>query len=353
MVTVLPPSVSADELSSLWLELEQRSEASFFQSWGWIGAWYRALPDAVERSVFQIHDGGRLVAMGILAAPPSSGARVQSLHETGDMRFDTITIEHNGVLCDRDWAARNRSTMFEALVPLFPNLRRLRLSGVAEAYRDVVAPAGFELSQVGTAPLFVLDLDDAGFGAISKGTAYKIRKAHRTYSRFGDVKVSEPRDQAEALIYLQEMASLHQRYWTRRGKSGAFANAHFNKFHRALISDRFGAGEIQLLHVAAGSETLGYLYNFRYRDVVYAYQSGFNYDLIQNGRPGLLSHWEAVLYNRARGMSSYDFLAGYNQLKQSLANRQSSLYWMHLERPSPLYRISRWLRSARNHVRRH
>jgi hypothetical protein len=52
-------------------------------------------------------------------------------------------------------------------------------------------------------------------------------------------------------------------------------------------------------------------------------------------------------------MAAYDFLAGYNQLKQSLANRQSSLYWMHLERPSPLYRIGRWLRSARAHVRRH
>ena len=352
MVTVLAPSVSADELSEIWLELEQRSEASFFQSWGWIGTWYRCLPEGVERVVFQAHHSGRLVAMGILAAPRASGGRILSLHETGDMRFDAITIEHNGILCERDWATQHRSTLLEALVPLFPNMRRLRLPGVADAYRDIAAPTGFELSQVGTAPLFVLDLDDAGFSAISKGTAYKIRKAHRSYSRFGEVKVSEPRDPAEALAYLTEMASLHQRYWTRRGKSGAFANAHFNKFHRALIADRFASGEIQLLHVTAGPETLGYLYNFRYRNVVYAYQSGFNYDLIPNGRPGLLSHWEAVLYNRARGMSAYDFLAGYNQLKQSLANRQSNLYWMHLERPSPLYRIARWLRSARDHVRR-
>jgi hypothetical protein len=318
-----------------------------------MGTWYRALPDTVERTVFQIHDAGTLVAMGILATPRAAGPRVLSLHETGDMRFDTITIEHNGILCDRDWAAHNRTTFLKQLVPLFPEMRRLRLSGVSEAYCGIMPPSGFELTQVGMAPLFVLDLNDAGFDAISKGTQYKIRKAHRTYSKFGDVKVSEPQDEAEALIFLQEMAGLHQRYWTRRGKSGAFANAHFNKFHRALISSRFATGEIQLLHVGAGSETLGYLYNFRYRDVVYAYQSGFNYDLIPNGRPGLLSHWEAVLYNRARGMATYDFLAGYNQLKHSLANRQSSLYWMHLERPSPLYRIGRFLRSARDHVRRH
>ena len=148
MVTVLAPSVSADELSEIWLELEQRSEASFFQSWGWIGTWYRSLPDTVERIVFQAHHAGRLVAMGVLAKPRASGSRILSLHETGDIRFDAITIEHNGILCDRDWAAQYRATLLEALVPLFPNMRRLRLPGVADAYRDVAAPTGFELSQV-------------------------------------------------------------------------------------------------------------------------------------------------------------------------------------------------------------
>jgi len=35
-------------------------------------------------------------------------------------------------------------------------------------------------------------------------------------------------------------------------------------------------GEIDLLHIAAGPQTVGYLYNFRYRGQSLAYQSGFD-----------------------------------------------------------------------------
>ena len=46
-------------------------------------------------------------------------------------------------------------------------------------------------------------------------------------------------DVEEALDYLSRLKQLHQAYWTRRGKPGAFANEFFERFHRALIRERF------------------------------------------------------------------------------------------------------------------
>jgi hypothetical protein len=36
--------VDLDRLGQGWRTLEARSDASFFQSWGWIGCWLRHLP---------------------------------------------------------------------------------------------------------------------------------------------------------------------------------------------------------------------------------------------------------------------------------------------------------------------
>ncbi|MBV8913641.1 MAG: GNAT family N-acetyltransferase, partial [Acetobacteraceae bacterium] len=90
-------------------------------------------------------------------------------------------------------------------------------------------------------------------------------------------------------------------------------------------------GEVDLLRVSAGPVLVGYLMNFNYNGEVSAYQSGFNYSVVgQHLKPGLTSHYLAIEAYRAAGASIYDFLAGADRYKLSLANAQRWLHWLNV-----------------------
>jgi hypothetical protein len=95
---------------------------------------------------------------------------------------------------------------------------------------------------------------------------------------------------------------------------------------------------------------VGYLYNFRYRDRVLAYQSGFDYAASGphgkggHAKPGLTCHHAAIVRARAEGAVSYDFLAGGDRYKTSLANAATTLHWLDVARPRSLAGIGHRLR---------
>ena len=125
------------------------------------------------------------------------------------------------------------------------------------------------------------------------------------------------------------LEALHQASWTARGRPGAFANPFFGRFHRALIARGLGRGEIDLFRVAAGSQIVGLLYNFRYRGHSLAYQSGFDYaGASRHQKPGLTCHHEAIRFVARLGVVRYNFLAGDARYKRSLADRGETLHWI-------------------------
>ena len=83
---------------------------------------------------------------------------------------------------------------------------------------------------------------------------------------------------------------------------------------------------------------LGFLYNFRLNGRVLTYQSGFDYQLAQrlagsHAKPGLTCHHAAIQHARATGATVYDFLAGPDRFKRSLAGQERQLCWFDLAAP--------------------
>ena len=88
---------------------------------------------------------------------------------------------------------------------------------------------------------------------------------------------------------------------------------------------------VDLLRVTAGSTVVGYLLNFNHAGQVSAYQSGFDYAAAgPHQKPGLTCHYLAIEDYRAAGAVTYDFLAGPDRYKQSLANAERPLHWLSL-----------------------
>ncbi len=332
----LPP---LDVLENLWRRLEARS---FFTSWDWIGAWLLTLPGKFDPQLIRATRDGKLagLAIGVFRHAQRHGiVRTKQLHfnATGDPAFDSITIEHN------DFAGE------AGLLPAF--IKWFSQSGAAdELILPGVSPDGAPgvprlLRSLRTVPAFANDAlaaiaRDGMAATLSRNARQQLNRNLRDLSRFGPLCVDEADDLATKIAWFDALKDLHIRSWSRRGKRHAFCEPYFETFHRALVS----LPAVQLLRIRAGERVLGYLYNFRFGDTVYAYQSGF-----ADGadRPGYVSHALAIEHYAKQGATRYDFLAGDNRLKRSFGPLHTTLCWATYGRPSIPLRLEAAARRLR------
>lgn len=357
------PLTSVENLEALWLDLERRSECSFFQSWIWIGRWLQHLPSCLAPRVLSVWAGSEVVGLGILVARRETRhglLSVRSLHlnESGDPRIDPLGLEYNGLIADRRIGnAAVAQCCLIWLVEQEDDWDELSLGGLDAGSANVWVEAadGIGLGVRTRAKSCCRYVDLQGIrqkgtdylSTLSRNTRGQIRRALRLYEADGPIAIAAARDFAEARDFLEELRELHQESWARRGMAGAFSNQAFGTFHGELIAAGFDADKIQLLRVSTGPRALGYLYNLVKEGWVYAYQSGFRYNDDPRLKPGLSSHCFAIQYNLAQGAMVYDFMAGDSRYKRSLGTESHELSWLVVQRPRARLQIENALRAVR------
>jgi len=211
--------------------------------------------------------------------------------------------------------------------------RDLHLSGVTGLWNKLCPQNGWKtrlLRVPQIAPFAALQSasTDDPLAALSRNSRQQIRRSLRFYETQNPLSIKRADTEEQALAWLDDLETLHTKAWNRRGKKGAFSDPSFRDFHRRLISTTFSEGVTDLLRVQSGETVLGYLYNLRWRDVVYAYQSGFQFEQAPDARPGLVCHVLAMGLYREEGMATYRFLAGDARYKNSLATGTDELFWI-------------------------
>src|SRR5437773_3282343 len=152
------------ELEREWQALEAAARPSFFTSWHWIGTLLAAMPIAHRPGLLRGVAGGQTVALAWLGAGVTRRrqgmirSRGLYLNETGDARFDALTIEHNGILA----AAGHEDAVFDAALAWFAGKREevdeLYFSG-SSLRPSELAVEGRGLGRIETAlPSYSVDL---------------------------------------------------------------------------------------------------------------------------------------------------------------------------------------------------
>jgi CelD/BcsL family acetyltransferase involved in cellulose biosynthesis len=364
LAITLTPVTDWTALGERWQDLESRTDASFFQTWTWIGCLAAERYD--DPVLLEARCGGRVIALGLFNRRRGWPLDTLWLHETGVPQLDSVYIEYNGLLIDAECSAGdhdNHDALRAACLaaarhaPLRgqPLGRRVILNGVDCAHLRVAAAVGTVSGHTtGQAPaLDLAALRRNGLGhedVLSANTRAQLRRSLRGYATLGALAVQAAPDAAQAHRFLDELASLHQATWQRRGRTGAFSEPHFARFHHALIDRALPRGEVELWRVSAGPSAIGYLYNFQHRGRVLAYQSGFDYRLLADRRakPGLTCHHLVIEKSLTAQRIWYDFLAGDDRYKRSLSDTKTTLHWLTL---GPLLDPARLAAQARGLVR--
>jgi CelD/BcsL family acetyltransferase involved in cellulose biosynthesis len=340
-------------LGSSWQALEARSRSSFFQSWAWVGC--RAAQRFPDPVLLTARAAGEVVALGLFNRV-RPGARHLARHlarhgarhgawggawflgESGRADLDSVFVEHSGLLVADGWRSPGfiAACLRVCLAGVVPG-RLVVLSGVDALHAAAAREAGAVWPRMERAApsLDLAALRAAGgdyLAGRSANTRQQLRRSARAYAAFGPLAARRAATVAEAHDFLDRLAVLHQATWRARGRPGAFAAPAFAAFHHELIARAFPQGGIDLLRVAAGDAVLGYLYNIRSRDRVCAYQSGFDYEAAGPAcKPGLTCHHVAIeMYRADPGVAVYDFLAGPDRYKTSLADGAETLHWLTL-----------------------
>jgi CelD/BcsL family acetyltransferase involved in cellulose biosynthesis len=343
--TLSRPRLDAGGMAALearWRSFAVAAGASFFQDWTWVGCLAaERFPDPVLLEMFEDE---RLVGLALFNRRVSRfGSDALYLHESDDPVLDSIFTEHNGPLLAAAGPERIRLMarfLTEAMQAPLPDRggrsRRLVLSGVGTDCAEAAALTGAHLTEesVRVAPYVdfaMLPPEQPFIELLSRNTRQQLRRSNRLYAKHGPLTLSRAETVETALDYLSKLIMLHDITWQARGKPGAFATPAVRRFHHALIARGVPGKEVDLLRVTAGPVLVGYLMNFNHNGQVSAYQSGFNYSAVgPHLKPGLTSHYLAIEAYRAEGAAVYDFLAGADRYKLSLANAQRNMHWLSL-----------------------
>jgi CelD/BcsL family acetyltransferase involved in cellulose biosynthesis len=332
-----------------WRELETVARPSFFTSWHWIGTLLAILPEASRPSLLRGSVQGETVALALLGGGLVRRhhglirSRSLYLNETGDPAFDSLAIEHNGFLV----AIAHEGAALDALMGWFAQrgaeADELQISGsLLRVSEPFVEGRGLGRSEV-VVPTFIVDLsrlssDGELYPVLSANARQQLRRAIRYFERSGPLELRQATTIAQARAFFGALKELHSASWERRGKPHAFTGAFFEPFHRLLMERSFETGATQLLRASAGARVIGYLYNFRLGNHVYAYQSGFAYDE-RGARPGAVAHAMAIGEAYRSGATVYDFLAGRNRLKESFSTRSEPMLWQVIQQPRLAFRL--------------
>jgi CelD/BcsL family acetyltransferase involved in cellulose biosynthesis len=334
------------ELEQEWQDVQERSDCSYFQSWGWVSAWAGGLPAHTMRLV-RVRYADRTVGLGIvgqrlLRRHKIVPSRALLLFETGRPEFDSTTMEHNGLVLERGLEQQALTRVFAFLRKSRPRSDEILISGIdaarANDYAQSARAAGFLPVSRYAKPTFTVSIEalrsNGGdpLARLSANSRQQIRRAIRGYESLGELTVEEARTVAEAHAFLSELRVLHEAHWHARGQPGAFASPFTRTLHATLIDSRFARGEVQLLRVKAGARVVGYLYNFRLAGTVYNYQTGFAYDSDSKLKPGLVCHVKAIEHCMATGIRTYDLLMGEQRYKRSLCDTEGQMLWVALHR---------------------
>jgi CelD/BcsL family acetyltransferase involved in cellulose biosynthesis len=363
------------ELGVRWRDLEDRAALSFFQSWTWVGC--LAAERFSDPVLVEATEGGRTVALALFNRVRRwIGPSVLYLGESGNTELDCPYVEQNGVLAEAGRADELTERCLRAVASRYdlvlsgvgdPVLAVIRRSaGLMRVGRSQASPfvdlAGLRrrpptsswpspdlIGGLSGPPIPVTAAtggpdkpghDEEGKPGLgraggdylagrSANTRQQIRRSDRLYERGGRLAVDVAGSVETAHVMLEEMAVLHQATWSARGRPGSFAEPFFRRFHRALIARAVPRGEAALLKVACDQAVVGILYNFVHRGRMSAYQSGFAYRAGEpQAKPGLTCHYRAIQFALDQGLDIYDFLAGEDRYKRSLADSSDRQNWV-------------------------
>jgi len=345
------------ELKSIWLELEAKNnKLSFFHSWQWLETWLHIYTPNIL--LISAKYGEETVALGLFGKSRETRHHIIksnkiSLLQTGNPTEDQIWVEFNDFLCHPDHLEKATSACISALLSHETKYDEIVISMMKESRARSLLD-NFNHTHISlSAPVFSTNLkpiSDAGkhyLDSLSRNTRYQINRSSKKYeSLYGTLQLTFAEDTEQAFQYWEEAGKLH----TQRWRDSGFRNPNFVSFHKNFILKNFDTGMVDMAKITAGNHLVAIIYNIKYRNNVYFYLQGLQYEEDSKLKPGLTAHPLLIEHYLQHGMNTYNFMGGYSQYKKQLSQATENLLIITIQKPLLKLRAENFVRSLKQKV---
>jgi hypothetical protein len=159
----------------------------------------------------------------------------------------------------------------------------------------------------------------------------------------GHSKLNFAKDVTEVLQYREEAGELHAKRWHDSG----FTNPKFVTFHRQFILKSFDSGMIDVVKVMEESHLIAIIYNIIYKQDVYFYLQGLQYETDDKLKPGLTAQASLEEHYLEQGIKSYDFMGGHSQYKAQLSEATEDLLIIKIQKSLLRFRVENIIRDIK------
>jgi hypothetical protein len=292
-------------------------------------------------------------------SPCSWGHHSLALNEPSSPAFAGSSIEANGLIGGPPLDVEDWVLAVLTRLQRIPGWDELRIGALSEAdtarFQQAAVALGLLSHIFSERQTYWVDLDLVRqryggnyLASRSANTRQQLRSAlRRLCTEHGEFCLTPASSQGQGHAWLDALAGLHRQRWNARGETTGFANPAFCRYHHTFVEQMLDSGEIQILRASAGAQTLAYLYNLVKDGRVYFDMSGVEHVRHAHHKPGVLAHWQAIEWYEQRGMRTYDFQAGTNRYKQSLATHSAVQTDLVLRQPLVKFRLEaagRWFK---------
>jgi CelD/BcsL family acetyltransferase involved in cellulose biosynthesis len=354
-----------DKLRVRWEELlAQYPQGSIFSTWEWLATWWCAFGADQQLHVLAFEDGSsQLVGLVPLSLITRKflGKRWKILRLMGDGSGDSDNLDFvvaSGYAGDVVGSLlaylEDNADLWDFCelntIPMgSPSAKMLMASLVGRKWIHAFAKT----------PCCQISLPndwDTYFKQLSSTMRKNFKYHLRRLEKRPDFRIYRCSHQNELLQCLPALFELHQKRWRANGDPGSFGSEKRRGFYRLLSSVLLSRNWLEFWILEIGGKRIAADYGFRYHNVVYALQAGFDPSEHADS-PGFCLKGVMLKDLIESGVQKYDFLAGFGENKAQWNAQLSYYQHVHFARRRSLggfYLQARYQsKSAKEWVREH
>jgi CelD/BcsL family acetyltransferase involved in cellulose biosynthesis len=335
-VKVLQTIEDLDKLRVRWEELlAQYPQGSIFSTWEWLTTWWRAFGADQQLHVLTFEDGSsQLVGLAPLSliTRKSLGKSWKILRLMGDGSGDSDNLDLVVAPGYAPAVVRSLLVYLEDRSDLwdFCELNTIPVSSPAASViiTSLVARKWIHACvQTPCCQISLPDHWDTYFKQLSSAMRKNYKYHLRRLEKKPNFRVYRCSRQIDLLQSLTALFELHQKRWRSDVNAGSFSSEKRREFYQQLSSVLLSRGWLEFWVLEIGGKPIAADYGFRYNNVVYALQAGFDPSEHADS-PGFCLKGAMLKALIESGVRQYDFLSGFSESKAKW-NAQIS-YYLHI-----------------------
>ena len=329
-----------DRLRPEWDALLEASDTDgLFLTPEWLFTWWKHLGDGHRLRVVTVRAGGELVAVAPFVVRPARLDRQPSFRCLELLGSGEVGSDYLDVIVRRGHEAQAVGALADGLASgrEVVALRRLRRSPCfAATLASALARSGWTVVDGDDESSRFIRFGGASFAGYLAGLGSAHRQAFRRklrgLERRHRVELERVDGEAGRPAGMAALVALHQERWRGLARSEAFSRPELVSFHEEMSRLALTRGWLRLFLLRVDGAPVAALHGYRYRDVFYYYQSGYDPAFARHS-VGLVLLGLAIRSAIEEGVVEFDLLHGEERYKRHWARQARPLHRLELYPP--------------------